>query len=194
MLIIASLIFGLALAVTDAAWSPKIEQNRIDKLFGLMKGLLNEADNFELILKDVSVELIKGKKARCNIYKALSADGVNMGWAFNAQGSGFADKIELVIAVDGSFEKLAGYDVLASNETPGFGDQIKLDYYKSQFQNVPAARLKLSKTGDYKILDSQIVAISGATVSSQAVVDILNNYIRQIRKRLQTEGLIEDGK
>jgi Na+-translocating ferredoxin:NAD+ oxidoreductase RnfG subunit len=38
------------------------------------------------------------------------------------------------------------------------------------------------------------VAITGATVSSQAVVDILNNYIEQVKKQLLAKGLISNGK
>ena len=44
------------------------------------------------------------------------------------------------------------------------------------------------------MIDNQIVAISGATVSSDAVLNIVNNYIGQIKNELEKEGLISDGK
>jgi len=194
LLIAASLIFGLALAIANAAWAPRIEQNRIDKLNNLIKGLLTEAYSFELVLEDVELEIGKGKKAKSDIYKAFSSDGRSLGWAFTAQGSGFADKIELVVATDKNFQKLAGFDVLSSNETPGFGDRIKNSYYRNQFKGVPTVELELSKTGDSEKIDDQIIAISGATVSSQAVVDILNNHIEQIKQHLKTKGLIDNDK
>ena len=84
--------------------------------------------------------------------------------------------------------------MLSSNETPGFGDQIKLDYYRDQFKDAPATKLELVKTGNAERIDSEIVAITGATISSQAVVDILNNYIGQVKKQLSAKGLIGDGK
>jgi electron transport complex protein RnfG len=193
LLIVCSFIFGLLLAAANAAWMPRIQQNKIDKLNRLMSGLLGEAEEFDLAVAQLEVSLPKGKKAKSDIYKALSADGRCLGWAFVAEGSGFADKIELVVGVNKNFEKLAGFDVLSSNETPGFGDQIKLDYYRNQFKNAPATKLELLKTGDAQKIDSEIVAITGATVSSQAVVDMLNNYIGQVKKQLSAKELIGDG-
>jgi len=191
LLIIASFLFGLALALANAAWAPKIEKNRTDKLNRLMGGLLTEAATFQVAVEDVVINLPKGKKAKSEIYKAFSADGQIAGWAFNCQGSGFADKIELVIAVDADFDTLAGFDVLASNETPGFGDQIETDYYRLQFKGAPAKKLQLVKTGDDEKIDSEIVAVSGATVSSQAVVAIVNNYVAQVKTLLTEKNLID---
>jgi electron transport complex protein RnfG len=193
LLIVSSFIFGLLLAAANAAWMPRIQQNKIDKLNRLMGGLLVGAEEFEPAVAQLEVSLPKGRTAKSDVYKALSSDGLCIGWAFVAEGSGFADKIELVVAVDENFERLAGFDVLSSNETPGFGDQIKLDYYQDQFENAPAMKLELSKTGDNEKIDSEIVAITGATVSSQAVVDILNNYIGQVKEQLSAKGLIGDG-
>lgn len=193
LLIVASFFFGLLLAVTNAAWQPKIIQNEIDKFNRLAGALLKEAASFETTAEAVEVDIGKGRKTKTDIKKGVSADGDCVGWAFVCEGSGFADKIKLVLTVDAAFEKLAGFGVLASNETPGFGDKIKNDYFRSQFQGAPAAQLILSKIGDDKKIDSQIVAITGATVSSEAVVEILNNYIRQIRAHLQTEGLLNNG-
>jgi electron transport complex protein RnfG len=118
-----------------------------------------------------------------------------VGWSFNAAGPGFQDKIELVIAVDKDFQKLAGFDVLSSNETPGFGDKIKYDDdYRDQFKGAPAGELEPVRTRDAKKKRSQIVVISGATVSSEAVVKIINNSITQIKKQMQQKGLISNGK
>jgi len=193
-LVVSSFVFGLLLAVTNAAWQPKIIQNEIDKFNDLAGALLNfEAASFETAAEAVEVDIGKGKKVKTDVKKGVSADGECVGWAFVCEGSGFADKIKLVLTVDAAFEKLAGFGVLASNETPGFGDKIKNDFFRSQFQGAPAAQLILSKIGDDKKIDNEIVAITGATVSSEVVVEILNNYIKQIRAHLQTEGLLNNG-
>ena len=133
-----------------------------------MGDLLPKGRNFELAA-ELEVESAKGKKVKSNIYKALSEAGECVGWGFNCQGPGFADKIELVVAVDKNLETIAGFDCLASNETPGFGDRIKQPYYRNQFAGVPAEKLVLAKTGDPERIDSEIVAITGATVSSVTV-------------------------
>jgi len=123
LLIVASFFFGLLIAVTNAALSPRIEKNRTDKLYRQTGELLNKfnamsdanlpkAEHFEEF-SEVEITSSRGKKQVVVIIRALSADRETvMGWSFNASGSGFADKIELVVAVDKDFEKLAGFDVV----------------------------------------------------------------------------------
>jgi electron transport complex protein RnfG len=190
LLIVASFGFGLMLAATNAAWQPRIIQNEKDKFNRLANALIAEAVSFDVALEAAPVDIGKGKIVKTDIKKAIDADGQCVGWAFVAQGAGFADKIRLVVAVDAGFEKLAGFGVLSSNETPGFGDKIKNDFFRLQFIDAPAEELELSKIGDDAAIDSTIVAISGATVSSEAVIKILNNYVEQVRRLLEDEGSI----
>ena len=180
LLVVSAFIFGLLIAVTYASWQPRIEQNEIDKLNRRMSELIADA-NFSPILQDAKVNLAKGKKAKVTIYRATSPEQQCLGYCFNAEGPGFADKIKLVIAVDADFETFSGYSVLASNETPGFGDKIKFEFFRSQFKGAPAKDLTLLKMGDAGKIDDEIIAISGATVSSEAVIKIFNNYIEQIK-------------
>jgi electron transport complex protein RnfG len=194
LLIVGSFLFGLLIAVTDAGLSPRIEQNKINKRNRMVGALLPEAKNFIVLEAPMEIESAKGRKEKVEVYKAMSEAGECVGWSFNAAGSGFTDKIELVVAVDAKFEKIAGFDVLTSNETPGFGDQIKYDYYRSQFKGAPAEQLKLVSIGEPKKIDSQIVGITGATVSSTAVVDILNTFLGGIKAQMKEKGLISDGK
>lgn len=192
LLIASSFFFGLLIAVTSAALSPRIEQNKINKRNRLVGALLPEAKDFVPVEGGIEIESIQGKKETVEVFRAMSKAGECVGWSFNAIGPGFADKIELVVAVDKDFEKFAGFDVLASNETPGFGNQIKFDYFRDQFKGAPAEDLKLATSGDNTKIDSEIIAISGATISSEAVVDIINNAITQIKKQIQKKGLIGD--
>jgi RnfABCDGE-type electron transport complex G subunit len=193
LLLFCSFCFGLMLAASNAAWSGKIEQNRINKIKNLMSSLMPDAKNFESVL-NVEVDLGKGKKANSEVFKALSDDGSCIGWSFKVEGSGFGEKIELIVAVDAGFEKMAGYNVLYSAETPGFGDKIKQDFFRDQFRGAPAGGFELAKTGDSKVIDRRIVAISGATVTSTAMVNALNNYFKQIKPALEAKGLLKNVK
>jgi electron transport complex protein RnfG len=185
LLVVASFCFGLLIAVTSAGLSPRIRQNEINKRNRLVSLLLPEAKNFILMDELLEIQSLQRKKENIEIYKAMSDANECVGWSFEAVGSGFADKIKLVIAVDKNFEKIAGFDVLSSNETPGFGDQIKYDYYRNQFKGAPAGELKLVTVGEPDEIDSQIVAISGATISSEAVVEIVSNYVTQVKEQMQ---------
>lgn len=184
LLIVASFCFGLLIASTNAALSERIKQNEQDKLYNLMRGLITQADDFQRVTND---------EDETDIYKALDDSNSIIGFAFIAAGPGFQDKIKLVIAVDETCKKFFGFKVLASNETPGFGSKIKEDFFADQFKNAPTEKLQLTKTGNAEKIDRRIVAITGATVSSEAVVKIFNSHIKNIKQDLQAKGLIQNG-
>lgn len=194
LLIVASFCFGILIAVANAAWQDNILQNEEDKFNNLVKEMIPDANGTEIALGNIEVESGKGKSRTTSVRKVIAAGGECIGWAFTCEGSGFADKIKLVLTVDPGFEKLKGYGVLSSNETPGFGDKIKEPYYRQQFSGAPTTGLVLMKLGNPEEKDSQIVAITGATVSSEAVVTIVNTFIGQIKKHMQEKGLIDNGK
>ena len=190
LLIVASFFFGLLIAVTSTALSPRIKANEERKLSDLMKSLIADANSFELAVKEIEVAGRKGKILKTDIYRAADAADETVGFAFIAEGAGFADKIRLVIALDKSGETFFGYKVLASNETPGFGDKIKEAFYGEQFVGAGAGEIIVAKIGNPKQIDSTVVAISGATVSSEAVVKIFNTYTETIKQQLKAKGLI----
>jgi electron transport complex protein RnfG len=194
LLVTAALVCGLLLAATNAALGPRIEMNKTLKLTNLAASLLPQAKSFAPLPEPVEVKGLDGKTESAVVFKATADDKV-VGWAFKAVGSGFADKIDLVVAVDASFSKLAGYDVIASSETPGFGDQIKDAYYRGQFTDAPTDKFALVGSGaaNPQDIDSTIVAISGATISSTAVVQAMNHYLPQLKEQLQQKGLIANG-
>jgi len=155
--------------------------------------LLPQAARFEPETS-LSIKTTKGDTFESDLYKALSDVNDCIGWSFQCQGPGFQDKIELVVAVDKAFNNFQGFSVLFSNETPGFGDKIKLPEWQSQFSGAPAEQLQLVKIGDLESIDSEIVAISGATVSSDAVVKLLNNCVAQVKNEMINKGLISNGR
>ncbi len=195
LLIVASLFFGVLLAGTNTALDPIIKQNEIDKFNSLAGSMVAGTTSFESIFEDgLTITSPKGKSIIVDVKKGVDKSGDCLGWAFVATGSGFADKIKLVIAADAKFETLKGFGVLLSNETPGFGDKINNadHYFAKQFAGTPAVALELSKVADWKVIegDNEIAAITGATVTSDAVVSIFNTYIEQIKAQLKEKGLL----
>jgi electron transport complex protein RnfG len=194
LLIICSIFFGGMLAATDAAWKDKIEKNKQEKFNRKASELLGGDVKYEVIEKALPVDLGKGKPTPVELIKG-TRNGVCAGWTFKCIGKGFGGDIEMVVAVDAGFEKIMGFRILASSETPGFGDKLNIvdGFYQSQFKGAPVGDLKLIKMGDNKKIDNQIVAISGATVSSTAVVKGFNVYLPQIKKWLTEKGMLSRG-
>ncbi len=189
LLIVASLGFGLVLAAAEGALGPRIAANQKFKVSRLCQALIAEAEEFQAVVSDA--EIVHPKRTiTTDILQGTDAQGQVVGYAFIAEGSGFAGPIRIVIGTDEALKTISGFRVLASSETPGFGDKITQAYYQDQFKGAPYGRLELTKVGDPAALDRQIVAISGATVSSEAVVSIFNTYMEGVKKTLLEEGLI----
>lgn len=189
LLMTAAFFFGLLIAMTNAALLPRIEWHQNAKFNNLAKGLLPQADAFTAIEQEIQIDAIDGKQQNMAVYRATAGDDT-VGWVFNAKGSGFSGYVEIVVAVDAKFEAIAGFDVLASTETPGIGDAIEdPNGYRSQFKGAPATKLTLVSAGT-SASPGQIVAVSGATYSSTAVVSGINHYLPRIKTQLQEKGLI----
>ncbi len=193
LLIVASFVFGLLIAVTNAALSPIIEQQKINKLNALAGAMLPEAENFVPLKQLIEIRPAGARQQTVQVYRAEDSEKHIVGWSFNARGSGFGGTIELVIVVGPRFEKMAGYDVLVSSETPGYGDQIQNEPFRQQFAGAPVGELTLSTTGDRSKIDAEIVSITGATISSEAVVNIVSQAVTGVKEALQKKGMIGDG-
>lgn len=183
LVIVAAFVFGLLVAVVNGALEERIANNAKEKLQKRMFELLDGADSFEIVAGDDGVVLY---------YIGKDASGGIVGYALKASDSGFADKIVLLVAFGSELKALRGFAVLKSNETPGFGDKIKTVgdgvkiTFRDQFVNCPIdQKLMITKTGDKKKVDAEIVAVSGATVSSEAAGKIVNDAIGRMRELIQ---------
>ncbi|MEF9958988.1 MAG: RnfABCDGE type electron transport complex subunit G [Niameybacter sp.] len=95
--------------------------------------------------------------------------GTYIGAVAKVYPDGFGGSIELLVGMhaDGT---LAGVQVLTHAETPGLGANMTQDAFKNQFKDQQTP-LGVSKTTSG---DGEIMAITGATITSRAVVDGVN--------------------
>jgi len=187
LLITAAFSCGLLLALTNAALGPRIQRIEIGEMYDMMKRLMPQANEFEKVIPQAE---IAGNIT--DVYAAIDKEKQVLGFSFVGTGYGFADQIKLVIAVNTDCSKLLGFDILYSNETPGFGSRMTEDWFRQQFVDAPAGTLELIKSGQPDKEKDQILALSGATVTSTAVVNIFNNHIGMLRELLKEKGFIKD--
>lgn len=179
--------FGAALAGMQVKLQPLIEENKRNETYDQIPQLVPGAD------KGATEEYVSvdGKIA----YKA-SAGGKHVGWVIKAAGQGFADKIELLIGLDPTAEKILGMYVLAQKETPALGNNIvKLDW-RSQFSGLKGIdQVKVVKVAPGRIppekqkalhAANEVGAITGATISSQSVADIINKAVAEFAGKMGT--------
>jgi len=113
------------------------------------------------------------------IHVGFDADGRVTGVAVAAAGAGFQDVITLLYGFDPTTARLLGMKVLESRETPGLGDRIEKDpAFVAQFAGArPPLVVVKRPTG----ADGEIDAISGATISSRAVVRMIDRSLDRVR-------------
>lgn len=120
------------------------------------------------------------------IYAAYDEAGQQLGYAIPAEGPGFQDTIKLIYGYDPVRRMVTGMEVLESRETPGLGDKIMKDPgFLAQFLDLlvePAVAAVKTRSGQANEVD----VISGATISSQAVVRIINDANQRWRPLLQS--------
>ncbi|MBN1846857.1 MAG: FMN-binding protein [Sedimentisphaerales bacterium] len=175
----ASLAFGLLVAAVDGQLRDRIKQNAIEKRNRELRSLFQEFGQ-ECRFAEQTGQDKQGNDV--TYFTAMDARGRIVGYATEHVGGGFADKIRLLVAVDAALEQIKGYAVMKSNETPGFGDKITNAEFRDQFVQAPAGKLKVETRGDRAVKDETIVAITGATISSEAVTKIVNESIVIIKE------------
>jgi H+/Na+-translocating ferredoxin:NAD+ oxidoreductase subunit G len=116
-------------------------------------------------------------------YVGRDAAGRRTGVAITAQEPGFQEELSLMIGFDPGSGTLTGIEVLEQKETPGLGDKIETDTaFRSQFPGriAPLRRVKTRSGADR----SEVQTITGATISSRAVIRIVNNAVARWRPLL----------
>jgi len=104
--------------------------------------------------------------------EAVDASGNVLGYVLTVTSSeGYGGNVTLSMGVtnDGSIN---GIEFLSLSETAGLGMKADTPEFKSQFAGMKAAQISYTKTG--KQADYEIDAISGATITTNAVTNAVN--------------------
>ena len=187
LVILLALLYGGALAGVQTTLGPKIVENKKNETYEVIPALVDEADKART--EEVLVQGKNGRESR--VYKAVGADGVNKGWVLPASGQGFGDRIELLIGLDAELSTITGLYVLDQKETPGLGDAIASERFCSQFSGKPT-REPLTVTKSDPKTDNEILALTGATISSESVSAIVNDAIANLKEPIHQRGLADD--
>ncbi|MDD5934205.1 MAG: RnfABCDGE type electron transport complex subunit G [Clostridiales bacterium] len=100
-------------------------------------------------------------------------------------GFGGEIKFSLGIKADGTLTKM---EILEISETSGLGSKATEDEFKGQFSDVKTDAFTLIKNGEAKADNTEINAISGATITSTAVTTTVNAGLA-FANELLSEGI-----
>jgi electron transport complex protein RnfG len=158
--VIAAVILGALYIPTQAQLKVYQEEQRQLSL----KIVNPEADHFEPVKS--------GEETL--YYQAFDAGNNLIGYCFFHDQPGSQGTITLAGGVDNEYT-VTGVKIMAHSETPGLGAKITEESFTGQFPGVVEEDLMLSKDG------GAIDAITGATVSSVAVIDGLHAAMGEIK-------------
>lgn len=180
VLTVITALSGAILSTWDGVTKPKIEYHKLQALKAAISDVLPHYDNYEE--KDIN-----GYK----VYIGKIDDSTQpVGIAFKVEGSGFQGNISIMVGVDPSFTSITGIKVLEQIETPGLGTKIVEDpsnksnifWFPEQFTDVVIEPEIVVLKNKIPQKPNEVQAISGATISSKAVVRILNDNIQNLKE------------
>jgi electron transport complex protein RnfG len=111
------------------------------------------------------------------VYLGYDAGGKRVGFAVSATEAGFQDPITVMFGYDAGAKRVIAMRVVANRETPGLGDKIVKDTaFVAGFAEAAAPLHGVTKDRGARA-PGDVVMITGATISSRAVIRIINNAI-----------------
>lgn len=177
----AGFISGLVLVSAYLYTLPMIEANKARALERAIYQVLPGCNAFKAMglnaAGTLEVQEMHGSDA---IFAGYDAKGQVIGFAIPAQVIGFQDVVAGIIGYDPVRKTIIGFEVLESKETPGLGDKISKDAaFRNNFTELECASGVVIVSKGKKSKPNEVEAISGATISSKAVVKLLNQGLEQ---------------
>lgn len=132
---------------------------------------------------------IENLEALLNSYTPINADitinaaleakddsGNTIGYVIDATSpNGYGGDVQIAIGITNDGE-ITAFSVISASETPGLGAKASEDEFASQFTGLKATEIAFSKTGANRDIN-EIDAISGATITTTAVTQAVNEAI-----------------
>jgi electron transport complex protein RnfG len=177
-LAVAGTLAGLLLVFVYQATAKPIAAYKAKMLRLAIEEVLQGPERYEtLYVVDgrLTAELAGAKETDFErVFLGYGPDGRPVGFAIEADGPGFQDTLRLIFGYDAATKKILGMKVLESKETPGLGDKIEKDSeWIDQFKRA-VAPLVPRKPGSTKGGESGVDTITGSTISTKAVIKIIN--------------------
>ena len=189
-LAIAGAASGLLVVAVYRATLPTIEKYEAAKVALAVREVLKAPARWDTLYLEKgaltkSPTSSEDRKGLPIAYLGFDASGKRLGAAVTAEEPGFQQEVRLLIGFEPSTGTVIGFKVLAQKETPGLGDKIEKDTsFVAQFTGrvAPLKGVKAGATTD----QSEVQTITGATISSRAVIRIINHAVERWQPLLAT--------
>jgi Na+-translocating ferredoxin:NAD+ oxidoreductase subunit G len=159
--IVCSALSG-SLAAVNTPTRSRITARSNNDLDANLKEVFPEAARFEPVMS--------GKEIL--YYKVFNDTGALLGAVFKASGKGYAGNVKSLVGMDKE-GIIKAIKIISHNETPGLGARVSEESFTSQFNNKHIAEV------------ASVQAISGASISSGAVINSVKKKAQEIKDLLR---------
>ena len=170
VLLVISVIVALLLAFTNSVTENKIAQNTIKEQEAARQQVLASAVEFK--------DLQHAQGIVKSVYQGVDKNGAVCGWCVSVTPSGYGGEIDLMVGINPDMS-VSGIKVVSNSETAGLGAKCSDEDFSGQFAG-KTAPVSVIKNGEPK--ENEIVAITGATITSAAVTEGVNIAVDTVKK------------
>ena len=164
ILFVICAVASLMLSLTNNITAPVIEQRNIQANNESRQEVLQVAEEFSEV-KDVKGDLVE------EVYQGTKGGEV-VGYTIKTTPKGYGGKVEVMVGISND-GKISGVKIGNHTETPGLGSKSADPSFKDQY-NGKSTKTPLNVVKGNASNENDIVAISGATITSKAVTAGVN--------------------
>ena len=184
--LVAGVLLGLVYQVTKEpiAYQDKLAQDKANQSVFAAASTFNDKDVNEAAALDAATK--HGGATIESVKEAVDGSGTVLGYVVQIKTKGYGDFIEYTVGITNE-GNINGISIISIAETPGLGmnaDKV----LRPQFVDKAATQFAVVKNGQLSDGNTQIEAISGATITSRAVTNGVNAAVTYFEKALVKGG------
>jgi len=185
VLTVVGLISGALLATVGMLTQERIALNKQREIEAAILEVVPGTESSLVVFEDEDLTVYAGSDGQGNL----------LGFAVLTSGTGFQDIITLMFGTNPDLTIITRLTILDQKETPGLGANITsresfLKFWDSKDSATPLALRKPAVSTAAELAPGEINTITGATISSEKVLQIVNESLNVV-KNLRNEGKLE---
>lgn len=188
VLTLVGLISGSLLAVVGMLTKDRIEFNRKQEINAAILVVVPGTASSEILFEEENYTVYGGKDDQGNL----------IGYAVYTSGTGFQDVIRLIFGTNPDLTLINSLYILEQKETPGLGAKITdrdafLQFWENRDATSALILKKPAVSSPADLQPSEVNAITGATISSEKVMGIVNQGLNKLKTAKQEGKLAGEG-
>lgn len=185
VLTVVGLLSGSFLATVGILTKDRIALNKLREIQEAIISVVPGTEMSEKLYEEKNLSIYGGKDPEGNL----------IGFGILASGIGFQDKISFMLGTNTSLTTIKKLKIIEQKETPGLGAKIEdedvfLKFWENKDCSEPLTLRKPAVQTSEELGATEINTITGATISSESVLKIVNSSLERVRQLLK-EGHVQ---